>query len=127
MNVTGVLLVEDNVSFREMVKQHIVDHFPLVIIEEAGDGQEAWTKIERRPPSLIFMDINLPGEFGLAVTKKIKCQYSQIIVAILTSYDLPEYRDAAFSCGADYYFSKGSYPWEPVLNLVNTHCVEKNP
>ncbi len=122
----GVLLVEDNVPFRQMVKQHIEDHFPQVIIEEAGDGKEALDKIGNGPPNLIFMDINLPGEIGLLVTKKIKSQYSKITIAILTSYDLPEYREVAFSAGADYFFTKGSFPWEPVLDLVNRYCVDGN-
>ena len=52
------------------------------------------------------MDISLPGESGLNFTGKIKKEYSNIIIIVLTNYDLQEYREAAYQYGADYYMSK---------------------
>jgi len=54
------------------------------------------------------MDIQLPGENGLELTRKIKADYPDIIIIILTSHDSPEYREAATRCGANYFFLKGS-------------------
>jgi len=53
------------------------------------------------------MDIRLPGENGLELTKKIKKNYPDITVVIVTSYDLPEYREAARESMADYFVPKG--------------------
>jgi two-component system, NarL family, response regulator DegU len=117
-----ILLVEDNRSFREMVKEHLGERFPLVDIAEAGNGGEALAKVNSSPPKLIFMDINLPGELGLSLTEKIKARYSEITIAILTNYDLPEYREGAFLSGADYFFNKSSFPWEKIIELVQTVC-----
>jgi CheY-like chemotaxis protein len=124
-SLMDILLVEDNISFRQMVKQHLGEQFPLVDIEEAGTGKEALEKVDAGPPKLIFMDIHLPGELGLVLTEKIKSRNSEIIIAILTSYDLPEYREGAFLSGADYFFTKGSFPWEKILDLVQTVCTHK--
>jgi DNA-binding NarL/FixJ family response regulator len=66
------------------------------------------------------MDIKLPGENGLEVTRKMKARYSNIIVIILTSYDLPEYREAAGQFGADYFLSKGSSSREEIMTLVDS-------
>jgi CheY-like chemotaxis protein len=118
-----ILLVEDNIPFRKMIKQHLGEHFPFLTIEEAGDAEEAFGKIEINPPKLIFMDIQLPGELGLTLTERIKSRYSTINIAILTSYDLPEYREVAFSAGADHFFTKTAFPWELVLDLVNNACI----
>jgi DNA-binding NarL/FixJ family response regulator len=54
------------------------------------------------------------------VTKTIKARYPAVRVIILTSYDLPEYRQAASEYGADYFLSKGSSSREEILALVDT-------
>ena len=53
------MLVEDTPSFRQVVKNSLQDQFPSMDIIEAGDGVEAFQKIDSHPPNLIFMDIHL--------------------------------------------------------------------
>lgn len=113
-----VLIVEDNRNFREAFKKSLADYFPSMVIEEAGDGKEALQKASETSPHLIFMDIRLPGMNGLQVTKKIKKDCPGIYIAILTDYDLPEYRQAARQYGADCFFVKDSLKWEEVEALV---------
>ena len=113
-----VLIVEDNRNFREAFKKSLGDYFPSMVIEEAGDGEEALQKAYGTSPHLIFMDIRLPGMNGLQVTKKIKKDCPGITIAILTDYDLPEYRQAALQYGADRFFVKDSFKWEEVEGLV---------
>jgi len=101
------LLVEDNMEFRRELSDVLLAYFPMIGIEEAGDSADALSKVEYLRPDLIFMDIRLPGENGLEVTRKIKEAYTYIVIVILTSYDLPEYRQQAFKNGADCFISKG--------------------
>jgi DNA-binding NarL/FixJ family response regulator len=89
-------------------------------VEEAENGEDALDKIETLSPHLVFMDIKLPGQSGLEVTRKIKAQYHGIRVIILTSYDLPEYREAAKQYGADHFLSKSSSSREEILALVDS-------
>jgi len=103
-----VLLVEDDGHFRKTLKQELSHWFPSVLIEEASDGQEAMEKMASFHPQLIFMDIRLPGESGLEPTKKIKAKHPTSDVVMLTSHDLPEYRQAATECGAAHFFVKGT-------------------
>jgi DNA-binding NarL/FixJ family response regulator len=77
-------------------------------IEEEPDGRDLINKIDSFHPKIVFMDIRLPGENGLELTKKIKKHYPGIIIIILTSYDLPEYRQAARESMADYFVPKSS-------------------
>jgi DNA-binding NarL/FixJ family response regulator len=118
------MLVEDNSSFRQLVKNDLKDQFPSMDIIEAGDGVEAFQKIDSHPPNLIFMDIQLPGENGLQLTKKIKADHPEIIIVILTSHDLPEYREAATRNKADYFLSKDSTTSE-IFKLVKSILLEK--
>ncbi len=119
------MLVEDNSSFRQLVKNDLKDQFPSMDIIEAADGVEAFQKIDSHPPNLIFMDIQLPGENGLELTRKIKADHPEIIVIILTSHDLPEYREAAIRNKADYFLSKDSIATDGIFKLVKSILLEK--
>ena len=122
MALTGglkILVVEDSTHFRKLFKVALHDRFPSIEIHEAGDGEEALRQVETFRPNLIFMDIRLPGENGLELTKKIKARYPSIIVIILTGYDLPEYREFS-SRYADYFFSKDPSTTENIFTLVES-------
>jgi DNA-binding NarL/FixJ family response regulator len=103
-----ILIVEDNGSFRKALKESLQMSFPTVAIDEVAGGDEVLREVDAFLPDLIFMDINLPGENGLELTKKIKATHPKITIFILTSYDIQEYREAAFQNGADCFFSKKS-------------------
>ncbi len=115
-----VLIVEDNRIFREAFKNDFCERFPSVAVGEAGNGDEAFQKISTSSPHLIFMDIRLPGDNGLQLTKKIKKNFPSIHIAVLTSYDLPEYREAAIESGADRFLVKSSLKWDEVEALVRS-------
>ena len=115
-----ILIVEDNAPFRQSLREMLCEQFPAMGVEEAEDGEDALDKIETLLPHLVFMDIKLPGQSGLEVTRTIKARYPGIRVIILTSYDLPEYREAANQYGADYFLSKGSSSREEILALVDS-------
>jgi DNA-binding NarL/FixJ family response regulator len=57
---------------------------------------------------MVLLDIKLPGGNGIELTKVIKAKYAPIIVVILSGYDIPQYRQAAFRNGADCFIYKGS-------------------
>ena len=115
-----VLIVEDNRIFREALKKRLDGHFPSIVVEEVSNGDEALQKINTASPGLIFMDIRLPGVNGLHLTKEIKKNFPGIGIAILTDYDLPEYREAAKQFGADRFFVKSSFKWDEVEALVRS-------
>ncbi len=120
------LIIEDNATFRQTLKEILCIRFPLMVIEEAADREEALQKVDAIPPDLIFMDIKLPEGNGLELTKTIKANHSKIIIIILTNYDFPEYQQAAYQSGANYFFSKSSTSWEEILDLVESILVDLN-
>jgi len=124
------LIVEDSVFYRQLLKEALHSRFPSMDIFEATDGEEALQKIETLLPDLIFMDIKLPGESGLDLTKKIKSKHPNIIIVILTAYDIPEYREAVYQYKANYFLSKGSASKEDILTLVDSilsdRCIDNS-
>jgi DNA-binding NarL/FixJ family response regulator len=120
ISVPKTLIVEDSALYRKLLKETLHSRFPSMEIVEAEDGEEAMQSISAHPPDLIFMDIKLPGENGLELTAKIKAKHPDVIVIILTSYDTPEYREAAVQVKADRFLSKGSSSKEGILALVES-------
>ena len=120
MRFFRTLIVEDNPLFRQTIADILATQFPFMVLEEAGDGKTALEKIEDAPPNLVFMDIKLPGENGLHLTEHIKRKHPEIYVVVLTSYDWPEYRDAAYKFGANYFIMKGSSTKKEIVELMET-------
>ena len=113
------LIVDDSTAFRQLLKLMLHERFSSIEIHEAADGEEALQKIESLRPNLIFMDFGLPGENGLELTKQVKGRYPNIIVIILTGYDLAEYREFS-SRNADYVFLKDLSTIENIPTLVES-------
>lgn len=104
--VIRTLVVDDDERFRLRFIEFLLEQYPEMRIDEAGNGVEALAKIQASVPSLIFMDIRLPGANGLELTRSIKKDHPNTITVILTSFDLPEYRIYAIKCGANYFATK---------------------
>lgn len=115
-----VLIVEDNLIFREAFRARLHDRFPSMVVKEVSNGEEALQEVDETRPDLIFMDVRLPGTNGLQLTQKMKKDLPNIHIAILTDYDLPEYRQAAVQYGADCFFVKSSFKWDEVEALVKS-------
>ena len=96
----------------------MIDSLRLEFMKQLMEKRH-YEKIEALHPHLIFMDIRLPGENGLEVTRKVKARYPKTIVIILTGYDLPEYQEASWQY-ADYFFSKVSATMDNIFTLVES-------
>jgi DNA-binding NarL/FixJ family response regulator len=115
-----LLVVEDSVIFRQMLVESLKREFPDLEILEAAEGKEALRLVEEAHPILVFMDIKLPGESGLDLTKEIKHHPPETTVVILTSNDLREYREAAQKAGATQFIAKGSASFQDILRAAHT-------
>lgn len=114
------LLAENNATFREILKHSLKTHFPSMTILEAEESSEVLQMVNACQPELIFMDLQLPGENGLQITKKVKANYPAISAIIVTGHDIPEYRDAAIQSGAIGFFSKDSLNWREIEILIRS-------
>ena len=114
------LIVEDNASFRQLLNEILCAQFPLMHVVEAEDVMEAMDKLEAVEPDLVFVDIRLPDGNGLDLTRSIKAQYFRTVIIVITAYDLPEYRQAAYQNGANHFISKNSTSEADVLTLVES-------
>lgn len=116
-----MLIVEDNAILRYLLGEIIRGHFPEVLVREAENGANLLKLITEHPPDLVLMDIRLgAGKNGLQLTADIKAAYPEIIVAMMTVCDEPEYREMAVRVGAEFFLSKSDYHNGKIASLVST-------
>ena len=120
----NLLIVDDNPIVRETTRCYLESKFPVLEVKEAIDGKDAFSQMREHLPDVILMDIRLPGENGLELTRKIKDLYPEVVVIIFTSYELPEYRKAAFENGAEYFLSKSSLPKKKLSAVIDAILID---
>lgn len=116
----NVLIAEDNAAYRRSLHQVLAGRFPFMQITESADGADALHQALARHYDLIFMDVRLPQGNGLDLTRAIKAVFDTSIVCVITSYDLPEYREAALRNGADRFMVKGDSTGEDIVAMVES-------
>ena len=114
------LIVENNDTIREFLRDNLGSQISSSILSEVSKENAILTKIETIRPDIIFLNYKLTDVNGFTVTKKIKNQYPGIKVIILTNYDLPEYREAAYQFGVDYFLSKTLLTENDILDVVES-------
>jgi DNA-binding NarL/FixJ family response regulator len=113
-----VLIVDDHPVFRQGLRDVLETDPHLNIIGEAADGEVALEIVPEINPDVILMDINLPTMNCLQVTRKIKGQFPQIKVIMITGYDDAEQVFHALRAGASAYCPKDITP-EALIGIIN--------
>lgn len=121
-----ILIVDPNDPFRRSLKKVLANRFPFVDIQEASDGSQGLEMVQGFNPNLIFLEIHLPSESGLDLARQIKHDHPEIIIVILTSYDLPEYKAAAEESGVEHLVPKDAWTGEDMIALVHTILANLN-
>ncbi|MBZ0106439.1 MAG: response regulator transcription factor [Sulfuricella denitrificans] len=119
MKKLNVLIVDDNEAFRQSLRHILVRHFPFMQVSQAGEGEGALNSVAQRIPDLVFMDIRMPGKNGLDIIRIIKSTDIHPLICVITSFDLPEYRDAAFCSGADHFIVKDESTEAAIISVVD--------
>src|SRR5207253_9398655 len=109
-----VLVVDDEPTIRDVVVQYLPREGYATL--EAGDGDRARELLEREWPSLVVLDLMLPGTDGLALCRWIRDR-SQLPVIMLTARGEEADRIIGLELGADDYVTKPFSPRELVARV----------
>ena len=101
-----ILVIEDNPLNLELVGEILLSAGMRVI--EARNGQEGLTMARQQQPSLILLDIRLPGLDGYGVLRRLKADpaTASIPVVALTAQAMVGDKEQALSAGFDHYIAK---------------------
>jgi CheY-like chemotaxis protein len=111
-----ILLVEDELPFRQIYRDAMVMYGYNVV--EAENGEEAMTMIEQSAPDLVLLDIILPKLSGFDVLTKLKQNPATKAIPVIVYSVLNDKAsiDRAIAIGADDFTIKGETPAVEVLN-----------
>ncbi len=106
MTPIRLLLVDDHALFREGLAGLFAYQSDFVVVGEAEDAPGALDLARQLRPDLVLMDIDLPGEDGVAATRQLKAALPATVVVMLTVYDDADKLLEAFKAGAQGYLVK---------------------
>lgn len=101
-----ILVVEDNPA-NQLLVETVLEREGFVV-DVAGSAAEAVRRITTNVPDLILMDISLPGQDGLSLTRDLKSDptTSRIPVVALTAHAMVGDREAALAAGCSGHLTK---------------------
>ena len=115
-DVAHILVVDDDNRIRELVKEYLEEE--KFLVNTAKDTNEARKKMEIIKFDLLVLDIMMPGESGLSLTKEIK-KNNTLPIILLTAKGHKEDRIEGLETGADDYLGKPFEPRELSLRIKN--------
>lgn len=121
MNVIRVILAEDHTIVRKGLCALLEETKHIKVIGEAENGREAIEKTSELHPDIVLMDISMPVLNGLEATRRIKSDYPDTRVIMLTMHANAEYILQGLQAGAESFLLKQSAPEELVRAIETTH------
>jgi DNA-binding NarL/FixJ family response regulator len=99
-----VLIADDRHTTRQGLRALLALVPQVEVIGEAKDGGESLRLVSERRPDVVLMDMQMPVMDGVEATRRIKKQWPEVRVIVLTMY--ARYRDQALAAGADAFLLK---------------------
>lgn len=105
-NLIRVLLVDDQRLMRDGLRTLIELETDLDVAGEAEDGLQAQTAYRDLGPDIVLMDVRMPNLNGVEATRRIKADWPEANILILTTFDDDEYIFEGLRAGASGYLLK---------------------
>jgi CheY-like chemotaxis protein len=119
-----VLIVEDNIETQRLIEVYLKGTYR---VSQASNAQSAFAALRANKPDIIIMDVNLPGQDGLAITREIRkgtiCP--KIPIVALTAFAMTGDRQRCIDAGCTDYLSKPATKREVLAMLAK--CLQDTP
>jgi len=101
-----VILADDHAVVRQGIRQFLETGSNITVVAEASDGLEAIKLIREHRPDVAVLDIQMPGQSGIEVTRTLRAERFPVGILILTAFDDEPYIRAVLQAGANGYVLK---------------------
>ena len=116
-DVIRVLVVDDHALHRDGIRQILGQQPDIQIAGEAESAELALVLVNQLHPSVVLMDIRLPGMNGIDATRRIRRDHPGTRVLVVSAYDDEEYIRGALEAGASGHLSKAA-PGRQLIEAV---------
>jgi DNA-binding NarL/FixJ family response regulator len=108
MSKTSVLIVDDHPLVRKGLRMTIESQSDLAVVGEAGTVHEAIEAATRLQPTIITLDLSMPGPSGVASVERLRAAVPAARIVVVTMHDDPAYVRSAIAMGAAGYVNKSA-------------------
>ncbi len=105
-----VAICDDHKLFREGIRFLLEQMSTIHVLYEAGNGQELLEKLENEQPNVLLLDLEMPDMDGVETLKRIRPQYPDLGVIILTTHSDTKMVAYLMELGANSYLLKDAEP-----------------
>jgi two-component system response regulator DesR len=117
-----LVLAEDQAMVRGALSALLRLEGDLEVVAEVGDGEAAWTAIERHSPELLVTDIEMPGLTGLELAQRVNEARLATRVVIVTTFVRAGYLRRALEAGVRGYLLKDAPSEQLAAALRQVHA-----
>jgi NarL family two-component system response regulator LiaR len=115
-----VIIADDHRLVVESLRRILDGEPDIECVGVANNGLEAVQLAKDLHPDVAILDVDMPDMDGIEATQKIKTDFPDITVLVLTAYDYEEYVVACLEAGADGFVLKANLPCDGLVNAVRT-------
>jgi amphi-Trp domain-containing protein len=116
-----VLVVDDQLLFRQAAREVIEATEDFEVIGEATSGQHALAAVAELHPDLVLLDVRMPGMNGIETAARLSSESSAPVVVLISIDEPPNLPDGVRSCGAAELVRKQDLCSSLLRRLWNTH------
>ena len=116
-DVIQVVVVDDHALHRDGIRQILGQQPDIQVAGEAESAERALVLVNQLHPSVVLMDIRLPGMNGIDATRRIRRDHPGTRVLVISAYDDEEYIRGALEAGASGHLSKAA-PGRQLIEAV---------
>ncbi len=121
-DLVGVLIVDDQMPFRNAARSVIDRLKGFHVVGEAESGEAAVELAAQIAPDLVLMDINMGEMSGIEATRRIVAHNPDLMVVLLSTYDLSDLPPEAPRSGAAAYLPKDDFSARTIRALWESRC-----
>jgi len=102
----GILIVDDHRMFREGIRTRLAQHPRFQVVGEAANAEEALAVMRDAHPAIVVLDIRMPGVSGIELARRLRADWPEVKILVLSGYDFDQYVRALARIGIHGYLLK---------------------
>jgi DNA-binding NarL/FixJ family response regulator len=109
-----ILIADDHAVVRQGIRQILSDAPELEVVAEASNGLDVLEQVSGMGVDVVILDLSMPGLSGLETVKKLRQDYPNVRILVLSMHPEEQYAVRVMKWGAAGYLTKDSAPEELV-------------
>ena len=115
-----ILIIDDDVRFRIVIKEMIWSKYPELKILEADTVKSAIGETKSRQPDFIVLDIDFDVDTRIQLIRDIKSSCPEATILALSGNDTPEFERVILETGVDHFLAKFSCSGKQIMDLIES-------